>query len=699
MCGIAGIFTKADPRPVRRERLAAMVRSIAHRGPDGSDFHIEPHVALGFCRLAIIDVAGGMQPISNEDDSKWLVFNGEIYNYKGLHDDLVRRGHTFRTKSDTETIIHAYEEWGADCVTKLRGIFAFAIWDRAKQQLFLARDHSGIKPLYVRDTADSLLFASEAKAILVDQPDARRLDLRGFGFSDDPDDLFERSCFEGVQALAPGCTATIDATGVSARRYWQYLPTDALDGERPAAYWVDAFAALFERSVREQVMSEVPIGAYLSGGVDSAAVVAHMAKLPLDKYETFTTVNRGVGDDEQFARVCVEALKVEHARFFDYDGRSDGIRHLPLLTWMSEGFTDIGYLARYQLARFAANQGVKVVLTGQGIDEILTGYFPSFSAFLATQAQVELNKLGPSGYRGPPPLRPEMWSLVAGDERTAARNGAAGLRSYHASLSRGLLRFEDTMGMAASVEVRVPLLDHELLELVAAIPHRQRFELLSSKAVLRRAVAPLLPREVVERPKFAFNATLLPMSRLAEAAGPPGEAVRDMMSDRALHDAGYFDPATVHALRASGQYASLDQVLNVQMLHDVFVKHFDPERFATPPKLNEVLPKDRRTGHRGPHAPKAGDVPRFKHSLAGLSVYNHHDVATGALVPGKLSAMFLERSREPLVLSEDAWVVLELVDGKRTYQEIATELGEESVSVAALLQFAQTLINEGVLRT
>lgn len=679
-----------------------MVASIRHRGPDGDGFHIEPHLGFGFCRLAIIDIATGDQPLTNEDGTVWLVFNGEIYNYKELASHLRAKGHTFRTHSDSETIVHAYEEWGDDCVEHLRGIFAFAIWDRKKQRLLLARDRSGVKPLYICENGDTLAFASEAKALLVDQPQTRALNPAGYTLRDELDAAFELTPFRGVRALAGGCVLVADATGSRVRRYWTYSPTEALDDARSSNDWVDHFRAELERSVTEQVMSEVPIGAYLSGGIDSAAVVACMSHMPLEAFQTLTTVNRFVGEDERFARMCVEALGLTRPLYFEYDQRADSVGLLPMLAWMSEGELDAGYISRYQLARYAANAGVKVVLTGQGIDEILTGYWPSFAAFMSSREQMKLGERGGITYRGLPPWRGEHIAAIFDtmEDRPAEEMRSAvtvkTLREQHATLSRGLLRFEDRMGMAASVEVRVPLLDHLLIEAAASIPQRKRAELLSAKAILRRAAAPWLPKELVERPKFAFNATLSPLTRLLEVSGQAGDEVRALVSDDSLMKTGYFDPAHVRALRAQRSYLALDHVLNVQLMDYVFVSAFDATRFTKAPGLEAVLPSERRSEKRVPVPASAATTPQLHRSLLAVSSSHMFDPEQKMLVPQKTRADFVERDHDPVFLSDDAVTVLALVDGVRTIGDMATELGD-AVTVADLVEFCATLVSLGVI--
>ena len=267
MCGFAGIFSPRERKPMSPRALGAMTDVLAHRGPDDEGVHIEPGVALGFRRLSIVDLAGGHQPLSNEDGSIWLVFNGEIYNHETLRRELVAQGHRFRSRSDSEVIVHAYEQWGHRCAAKLRGIFAFAIWDRNERALWLVRDHSGIKPLYLTRIAGEVRFASEIKALLVDPAMHREIDPLGYVSADVVEPDFEPTALVGVEQLGAGRALRIDAQGETITRYWRYVPSCALEPIDGDAL-VERLRKTLEDVVGMQLMADVPIGAYLSGGVD-----------------------------------------------------------------------------------------------------------------------------------------------------------------------------------------------------------------------------------------------------------------------------------------------------------------------------------------------------------------------------------------------------------------------------------------------
>ena len=286
MCGICGVFDLGG-NPVEPGLVRRMAAALRHRGPDGEGFHINGRVGLGHRRLSIIDLAGGAQPIANEDDTLQIVFNGEIYNFIELRGELEAAGHRFKTRSDTEVILHGYEEWGVDCVNRFNGMFAFAIWDQNKQRLFIARDHLGIKPLYYTRIADRLLFASEIKALLEDPQCPRAVNLTALSqlftlrFVPSPNTLFE-----GIQKLPPGHWMIADAAGIRVERYWRWAPS--VFSTATEAELIERYRSLVEDAVRLQMRSDVPVGLFLSSGVDSAALLALMGKHAGAPVRTFT---------------------------------------------------------------------------------------------------------------------------------------------------------------------------------------------------------------------------------------------------------------------------------------------------------------------------------------------------------------------------------------------------------------------------
>jgi asparagine synthase (glutamine-hydrolysing) len=589
MCGLAGIFNVDPRRPVLREELQPMLDTMWYRGPDGDGFLDEPGIGLAFARLAIIDLEGGRQPMPNEDGTIWVVNNGEIYNFRELTRELGGRGHRLATRSDTEVIVHAYEEWGDACVEKLRGIFAFAVWDRPRRRLLLARDRSGIKPLHVWFGQDRIAFASEAKALLALPGVGRRLDLLGYLGGAELEANLVRSAFDGILQLGAGCRLVASAQGHRIERYWRYEPCEAHSGSEQGDPH-EAFRETFEEAVRMQLVADVPVAAALSGGVDSAALVAAIVRAGRRDIRTYTVdFGSEATEDVRHARLVADFLGVSNESVPCAVG-GEALEALPFVAWASEGEFDLGYLGRYALARAAHAAGAKVLLAGQGIDEILTGYWPSYARYQGAALERYLLQHVRPTFRGWPAfsasaLEGLLTRLADGDAAGApdlpplASMTAAEMRAEHYRLGTSLLRFEDRMGMAGHVEVRVPFLDHRLLELCASFPDGQRRELFSGKALLRQAVSSWLPDAIVRRPKVGFNKSAPNISRLVLEA-PGVRALGELLSRDAVTARGYFDWASCEALLRARDFAALDHVLIVHMLDELFVRSFDARRFS-----------------------------------------------------------------------------------------------------------------------
>ncbi|HET7293934.1 MAG TPA: asparagine synthase (glutamine-hydrolyzing) [Vicinamibacteria bacterium] len=589
MCGFAGIFNYGPARPVARGELEPMLETLWYRGPDGEGYLEDDGIAIGFRRLAIIDLEGGGQPMPNEDRTVWVASNGEIYNYRELARVLEGRGHRIATRSDTEVIVHAWEEWGESCVERLRGIFAFALWDQRRRRLFLARDRSGIKPLAVLPQRDRILFASEAKALLAAQGVPRRLDLLGYLGGADLGSPLTRTAFEGIRELGAGCFLVAAPEGHRVERYWRYEPSEASDGGGPEQP-VERFRELFEEAVRMQLVSDVPVAAALSGGVDSAALVAAIVRADRRDIRTYTV---DFGDDESadvaHARLVAASLRVRNTAV-PCPGDAATLEALPFVAWAAEGEFDLGYVGRYALARAVRADGAKVLLSGQGVDEILTGYCPSYARYQALALLRHLEERVRPTYRGWPAfgegVLEDLRARLADDDSNAAPDlprlagvVAAELRAEHSRLATSLLRFEDRMGMAGHVEVRVPFLDHRLVEYSAAFPEPARRELFSGKALLRRAVAAWLPDEVVRRPKLGFNRSAPAVTRLI-CSLPEGSPLRQLLSREAVLAKGYFPWERCEGFLRAGDYTALDHVFVVHLLDELFVRSFDPARFS-----------------------------------------------------------------------------------------------------------------------
>src|SRR5438132_4098394 len=552
MCGIVG-FSLPDSADASHGRLLKMMNdSLRHRGPDDEGFHLEGPVGIGMRRLSIIDLKTGDQPITNEDGSIWVVFNGEIYNYRELTAELLAKGHRFATASDTEVLVHLYEEYGEAGVERLRGMFAFAIWDHSRRTLFLARDRLGIKPLYYAETPKGFVFGSELKVVAQSPWASRAVDQRAlaaylqYGYVPDP-----FSIIQGAVKLAPGHTLTVreGRSGVP-RAYWEGAacfrrPTPPRREAEPSeSLWM-----LLRDAVRSHLVSDVPVGAFLSGGVDSSAVVAIMASEVGIPIKTFSVGFREAAYNElAYARVVAERFGTEHYELVV--GPQDlGVLD-DLLGAFDEPFADASAIPTYLVSRLARPH-VKVVLSGDGGDELFAGY----DRYVVDHRRRHLGRLGDMGLGGglralsarlpegtprknfiynislprmeryldaisvfpPRALRhllcPSMTPDVAATFDPAQSAGldplsrlqALDLRTY---LPGDILAKVDRMTMANSLEARVPLLDHHLVEFACGLPARLRLRSGQTKYLLKRTLGGRLPREVLMRPKQGFAVPL-----------------------------------------------------------------------------------------------------------------------------------------------------------------------------------------------
>jgi asparagine synthase (glutamine-hydrolysing) len=557
MCGIAGFVGRSEfageAAAAAGGVLESMCRVIAHRGPDEQGATVRGAAALGMRRLSIIDLAGGQQPMSGCDPSVNIVFNGEIYNYRELRRDLEARGHRFHTNSDTEAIVHAYEEHGARCVDSLRGMFGFAVWDERRRRLFVARDRAGKKPLYYTLTPEgTLVFGSELKSLLL-HPEVRREvnpeavdSYLSFGYVPDP-----LSIFRGVHKLPPGCHLTFENGGVKVEEYWDF-PFKPEEG-RSEDDWLEELRALLEESVRVRLVADVPLGAFLSGGVDSSAIVGLMARATERPVKTFSIGFREDSYDElKFARVAAEKFKTEHHEFVV---TPDVCAIVDELVWhFDEPFADSSALPTYMVSKLARDY-VKVVLSGDGGDELFAGYtryavdrrrsgFARLPRVVREGLMQPLGRRLPHGARGRnfihnvalEPLdryveevsvftRLNKASLYTEEfrRRLGASDPAAGFRATAGRAGTGdpldallyldaktylpgdILTKVDRMTMAVGLEARAPLLDHKLIEFVGRIPARFKMKGFETKHLFKRAVEGLVPDEILRRPKQGFG--------------------------------------------------------------------------------------------------------------------------------------------------------------------------------------------------
>ena len=584
MCGIAGVVG-FDGGPVREEQILGMCGALTHRGPDGQGLYLAPGVGLGMRRLSIIDLYTGAQPVQSEDGSAWVVFNGEIYNYRDLRLGLEARGHRFYTSSDTEVIVYLYEDRGRDCVEALRGMFAFAVWDRARRTLLLARDRLGIKPLFYTQIGRRVAFASELKALLQLPEVQARIDWRALGSLlatlHTPSD---QSIVAGVRKLEPGHVLVAEAgREVRIERYWdvRFDP----EGGRSEAEVADQLRGLLEDSVRLHLVSDVPVGAFLSGGVDSSSVVALMSRSSGGPVKTFSIGFRDEDFDEtpDARRVAAVFGTEHHEEILEPDAASileDVAYHL------DEPFGDSSAIPTYMVSRLAARH-VKVALSGDGGDELFAGYDRYRTEGrdrrhgpLRRWLMGRVGRLWPRGLRGRNRLlllsmsagrrylsrmtlyeteekrellRPDAFEEVARHDpwsRELERLSRGGhwlsrlqdldIKSY---LPDDILTKVDRMSMAHSLETRVPLLDHKVVEFAAKIPPEMLLSRGRSKRILRRAMAGLLPESVFERPKRGFA---IPLGRWFR--GPLKDYPRDLLLSERSRSRGIFDTAAVERL-------------------------------------------------------------------------------------------------------------------------------------------------------
>jgi asparagine synthase (glutamine-hydrolysing) len=592
MCGICGVVDLTAQRPVEPAALRRMNRALQHRGPDEEGYHEGAHAALAMRRLRVIDPAGGSQPMGNEDGSVWAVYNGEVYNFRELRRRLEARGHRFRTRSDTEVVVHAYEAFGVECVRHLRGMFAFALWDVRGERLLLARDRLGVKPLYYRQDGNRLAFASELKSLLhlpgvPREVDPEALDLYlTYGYVPSP-----HTVFRGIRKLPPGHRLVLDRTGVRVDRYWDFRPA-----ERPPKDLRAFVAELRERmqeAVRSHLVSDVPVGAFLSGGLDSSTVVALMSLAGIQPVRTFSVGFReGRFDELPYARLVAQRYGTDHRELVV---EPQTAARLPeLLAHFDEPFGDSSAIPTYLVAQLARPH-VTVVLTGDGGDELFCGYewqrryqlvrpFHRLPAVLRAHAPRLAGLLPPGAWRqraaglladvalGPEEGYLRRMTLFEASHRAqlyaedfrCALDGADSLDAIRSWLDalpgadfRNRMLYADThfycpedcltkvdrMTMAWSLEARVPLLDHQLVEFVASAPPQWKLRGLTSKYVLRRAVGRLLPPALLRKRKQGFSVPVGLWLR-----GPLYHAAQDLLLDTRARQRGWLRPEAVRGL-------------------------------------------------------------------------------------------------------------------------------------------------------
>jgi len=626
MCGICGKFNFEPKRNVSELLVRTMLATIRHRGPDDEGIYLSRQVGLGHARLSIIDLQTGRQPLSNEDGTVWIVFNGEIYNFAELRDFLLKRGHTFKTRTDTEVIVHLYEELGPRCVEKLRGMFAFALWDENSKTLFLARDRVGIKPLYFSVSNDAIVFASEIKAIVADPSIARDLAPevidRFLTFLYVPG---EETLFRGISKLAPGHYLVARDGKTEIREYWD-LSFTAAPNSLTVKDAEQKLSSLFAEAVKMHMIADVPVGVLLSGGVDSTAVLRCAAEHTGKEINTFTVgfADPGVADERPYARLAAEAVGSRHHEM-TISG-SDFISFLPKYVWhMEEPVCEPPAVALYYVSKLA-REHVKVLLSGEGGDEAFAGYdnyrnivwlerlkqiFPPANG-AASWSLARLNSLVHSAKiaKYTPLVRDTFPNYYYSRTSTPYRYGGNGIgelytpdflssinREYSVEPVRKLLAGvkdrsvldqmlyidtktwlpddllikADKMTMANSLELRVPLLDHRILEFAASLPSNFKLKGFALKYIWKRTLTKRLPPQILKRKKAGF-----PVPYEAWLRNNLRDHVRTILTDRKSTQRGYFRKSAIekmlHANHHFGTYSKeIFSLVSLELWHRSFL--------------------------------------------------------------------------------------------------------------------------------
>jgi asparagine synthase (glutamine-hydrolysing) len=640
MCGIVGIFN-LDGSTVVRESLRGMIRMLAHRGPDDIGFHLDNDVGLAHARLSIIDLSGGRQPMSNEDGSLWITFNGEIFNYVELREELLGKGHKFATRSDTEVILHLYEEKGEDCVHELNGQWAFAIWDKQRQRLFLSRDRLGVRPLFYTQANKTFIFGSEIKAILAHPGVSREIDVHAL------DEVFTYWCtiapttfFRNIQELPPGHSMTVDARGVAVRPYWNLQfegSSRVVDPSEEQAY-ADELLELLIDSTKIRLRSDVPVGAYLSGGLDSTTTTAMVKRFTTAKLRTFSiSFDDPEFDESSFQKEAVRFLDTEHEEI--RCSKNQIAEVFPDVIWHTEKpVLRTAPAPLYLLSRLVRKSGYKVVVTGEGSDEMLGGYDifkeAKIRRFWESQPDSKMRPLllrrlypylenlqsQPDAYRKAffhinvhPHLQPffshiPRWHLTANLKTLfsdSVRREIAGDHDHskiRSQLSQSYPSWDrfcqaqyletkyllpgyilssqgDRMAMAHSVEGRFPFLDHRVVDFASRLPVSLKMKVLNEKYLLKRCAAGLIPPSVVKRHKQPYRAPEA-CSFLQPAAR---EYMDELLSPEQIRRDGLFDAPAVAKLKDKFHKGTaigikdnmgLVGIVSAQLLMHQYINHF-----------------------------------------------------------------------------------------------------------------------------
>lgn len=491
-----------------------MAQVLSHRGPDQEGFYSDEHISLGHKRLSIVDLSErGRQPLSNEDKTIQLICNGEIYNHLELRENLEKKGHKFYSNSDNEVIIHAYEEYGEDFVKRLRGMFAFAIWDAKEKKLILVRDRIGIKPLYYIKDGERLLFASEIKSILEDRSIRREIDYQAYySYLAFQATLGTDTMFKNIKKLAPGHILIYQNKKIALRKYWD-LTHQILDVryQMSEENYGKRVYELLKASVKMKLMSDVPLGVLLSGGLDSSSIVGLMSQMMNQPVKTFSVGFNQPDDELEYARIIAKHFKTDHQEFIVKP--KDLIKVLEKIVWhMDEPLADGGAIATYLVAEQVRGH-VKVILVGEGGDELFGGYSwhnlaTPFFKFIPEAVRLRIYFYLTTFYRRKNAQNKDMYREFKGMFPKTNKN--KGLLSRMTTfeianlLPNSILMKVDKMTMAHSLEARVPFLDHKLVEYSTAIPSKYKIRKFTGKYILRQTMRRLLPEEIVKRPKHGL---------------------------------------------------------------------------------------------------------------------------------------------------------------------------------------------------
>lgn len=590
MCGICGKLSNNGTK-IEKDEIIGMRETLTHRGPDDAGIYVDEHIGLGHRRLSIIDLGASKQPMCNEDGTIWIVYNGEVYNFQELRSFLIAKGHCFKSHGDTEVILHLYEEFGEECVEKLRGMFAFAIWDKKNKELFLARDRLGIKPLYYYQDGEQFLFGSEIKALIQNSKVKKEVDLTSlhyflsFLYVPAPQTMFSQ-----IKKLLPGHTMTVKNGKMHIRKYWN-LEFNVQQG-KTEAYYIERLRELLTEAVRMRLIADVPLGAFLSGGIDSSTVVALMTETSSEPVKTFSIGFSEAGYNEaNDAEIVARHFQSNHTEvILDY---GKVIELIPdLLGHFDEPFADSSAFPTCLVSHLAAEK-VKVALSGDGGDELFGGYFwwqkrPRYQLLLNQLPEPikrglgKMGKVLPAGFKGKYYLdrihlpyhrfllnnkaifnefdREDLYTghlkeqLKGTDlfyynqkvlDEIQDKDWMNKMQLYDIStyLPNDILVKVDMMSMYNSLEVRVPLLDHKVVEFAATIPSEYRIRKGISKYILKKSMEGRLPAAILKKKKHGFR---IPLAEWLQ--NELKEPVFDFLLDKKAEERGYFSRTYVQKL-------------------------------------------------------------------------------------------------------------------------------------------------------